>query len=109
MQPVNPAARARFATERLAKENLFDSPRVFLDAWGLEPGQAQAPHRHADADKFYFALEGRGVVTIGGEEHPLAKGELAICPAGLDHGVRNDGPGRLSLLVFMTKPPPAAR
>lgn len=102
--PVDLLAAARFSPEKLVKHNLFDSERIFIDVYGLEPGQAQKPHRHDDADKAYVALEGEGVVTIGDREFTLAKGQLAICPAGLDHGVRNAGGSRLTLLVWMTKP-----
>lgn len=101
--PIDLLAAARFSAEKLVKHNLFDSSRIFIDVYGLEPGQAQKPHRHDDADKAYFALDGEGIVTIGDREFALRKGELAICPAGLDHGVRNAGAARLSLLVWMTK------
>lgn len=103
MKPIDPRARATFRSDKLAKENLFDSPRMFVDVWGLEPGQSQQPHLHADADKVYQALQGRGVVTIGDAEHPLEEGAVAVCPAGRLHGVRNEGPERLVLLVMMTR------
>lgn len=104
MEPIDALARAAFAAEKLKKTNLFDSPRMFLDVYGLEPGQSQPPHRHGDADKVYFALEGDGFVTIGDRQHPLREGQVAVCPAGADHGVRA-GAGRLVLLVMMTKAP----
>lgn len=101
--PIDLLAAARFSSEKLVKHNLFDSPRIFIDVYGLEPGQAQKPHRHDDQDKAYLALEGECVVTIGETEHVLKKGELAICPAGRDHGVRNASAARLVLLVWMTR------
>lgn len=103
MEPIDALAAARFAAEKLAKTNLFDSPRMFLDVYGLLPGQSQKPHRHGDADKVYFALAGHGTVAIGEREFPLGPGQVAVCPAGLDHGVRNDGGESLVLLVMMTK------
>ncbi len=103
MSPIDALSRAAFSPAKLAKTNLFDSPRMFLDVYGLLPGQSQAPHRHDDADKVYFALEGEGVVTIGEECHPFSRGEVAICPAGAAHGVANEGSERLVLLVMMTK------
>jgi quercetin dioxygenase-like cupin family protein len=101
-EPIDALSRAAFAPEKLAKTNLFDSPRMFVDVYGLLPGQAQAPHRHDDADKVYYALEGEGRVTIGEVEHALRAGEVAVCPAGLAHGVRAVG-GRLVLLVVMAR------
>jgi len=104
VNPVDAVGRARFSPEKMAKENLFDSPRMFLDVHGLLPGQAQKVHVHADADKVLHCLEGAGVVTIGDAEHPIRAGEVTVFPAGLAHGVRNDGSERLVLLVMMTRP-----
>ncbi|MBK6941782.1 MAG: cupin domain-containing protein [Planctomycetes bacterium] len=103
MDPIDPTTRVAFAPEKLTKTNLFDSPRMFLDVYGLLPGQAQKPHAHADADKFYLALEGSGLVTIGSREVRLERGHVVVCPAGEDHGVRNDTDANLVLLVSMTK------
>ncbi len=104
LDPLDPLARAAFDDAKPKKVNLFDSPRMFLDVYGLLPGQKQKPHRHDDADKIYYVLEGRGAVTIGDRTHRLDPGRAAICPAGLDHGVENDGGEKLVLLVMMTKP-----
>jgi mannose-6-phosphate isomerase-like protein (cupin superfamily) len=103
MDPIDPTSRVAFHPEKLTKTNLFDSPRMFLDVYGLLPGQAQKPHAHADADKVYFALEGSGLVTVGDREVRLARGQVVVCPAGEDHGVRNDTHEKLVLLVSMTK------
>lgn len=65
----------------------------------LEAGQVQKTHAHAGADKFYFVLEGVGLFIVGDEEREAAKGELIIAPAGVEHGVRNNGNERLSLLI----------
>ena len=106
MNPIDALAAAKFNPDKLGKINLYDSARMFLDVFGLEPGQAQKIHKHDDADKVYFALEGEGTVTIGDREMRLAKGLVAVCPAGLDHGVKNTSTARLVLLVMMTKAAP---
>jgi quercetin dioxygenase-like cupin family protein len=36
----------------------------------------------------------------------LAEGVIAMAPSGQKHGVTNNGPGRLVLLVFMAPKPP---
>lgn len=95
----------RFASEKMQKTNLFESPRMFCDVYGFEPGQAQKPHVHAGADKIYVVLEGRGRFQVGGEERTLGPGHAVHVPPGADHGVVNDGPERLALLVFMAPRP----
>lgn len=93
--------------DKMAKHNLFETPRFFADVYVLAPGQAQAAHAHAGEDKCYFALEGRPRVTSGGSTFDLEPGEIVWCPAGEDHGVTNPGPGRARLLVYMAPHPRA--
>ena len=97
----------RFSPEKLAKTSLFESPQMFLDLYGLEPGQQQKTHAHAGASKFYFVLEGRGLFQIGEERRELGPGELAWAAAGEPHGVENRSRERLLLLVGMAPNPNA--
>jgi len=87
----------------MQKENLFETPRFFCDVYCLEPGQAQKPHRHEDADKVYVTLEGEVLVRVGEESASLPAGAAALAPAGSEHGLENPGPARAAVLVFMTK------
>ena len=103
MNPTDALGHAAFSDEKMKKVNLFDSEHMFLDVHGLLPGQAQKVHTHDAQDKVLHCLEGEGVVTIGDEEHPIRPGQVTVFPAGLDHGVRNDGTERLVLLVMMTR------
>ena len=96
-----------FSREKLKKNVLFQTERLMCDLYCLEPGQSQKPHLHHDSDKVYIVLEGEVTITIGSEEAKLADQMAALAPAGMDHGVRNDGPGRLVLLVFMAPRPPS--
>jgi len=100
------AVRAqRFSAEKLAKTNLFETAQMFCDVYGLEPGQAQKPHAHPAATKFYFVLEGRGTFQIGAEKRELGPGELAWSAPGEEHGVENHSGERLLLLVAMAPNP----
>lgn len=95
----------RFRAEKLSKQNLFTSPRMFVDVYCLEPGQAQQVHSHDGNDKVYYVLEGRCAVTIGDERRELGPGELAVAPSGVPHGAANDSEGRVRLLVWMAPCP----
>ena len=94
-----------FSQEKLKKNVLFQTERLMCDLYCLEPGQSQKPHLHQDSDKIYIILEGEGKFTIGGEEAKLAGQMAVLAPAGMNHGVQNDGPGRLVLLVVMAPKP----
>ena len=95
----------KFDAAKMQKLNLFETPRFFCDVYCLEPGQAQKPHRHDAADKVYAVLEGEVVVRVGDERATLAAGAAALAPAGIDHGVENEGPARAAVLVFMAPRP----
>ena len=98
-------AAAAFSPEKMKKVNLFDSPRMFCDVYGLQPGQEQTAHAHAGADKVYFVLDGVGRFRIGEEEREVGNGYAVLAPAGQSHAVRNPGPGPLTVLVFMAPKP----
>jgi quercetin dioxygenase-like cupin family protein len=95
----------RFAAEKMQKINLFDTERMFCDVYCFEPGQEQTAHAHKGADKVYYVLQGVGQVRIGQDTKELRAGSIALAPAGLEHGVRNPGPERLTMLVFMAPKP----
>jgi quercetin dioxygenase-like cupin family protein len=104
---IDTRAALRTAKDKLLKTNLFESREMFCDVYGLEPGQAQKPHAHAGATKFYFVLEGRGTVRVGAEVRELGPGELAWAGPGEEHGVENRSTARLLLLVAMAPNPNA--
>jgi quercetin dioxygenase-like cupin family protein len=95
----------RFSDEKMQKSPVFESPKYFCDLYCLKPGQDQRIHSHAESDKIYFVLQGRGVFHIAGEEKELVEGEAVIARPGQDHGVKNYSAEDLVLLVFMTPRP----
>ena len=95
----------RFSDEKMQKIPLFESPKYFCDFYCLKSGQEQRIHSHAESDKIYFVLRGKGVFHIAGEEKELASGETVIAKPGQDHGVKNGSAEDLVLLVFMTPRP----
>ncbi|MBI2192505.1 MAG: cupin domain-containing protein [Planctomycetes bacterium] len=98
-----------FSPEKMKKVNLFETDRMFTDIYCFEPGQVQKPHTHEGADKIYCVLEGRGRFQVGREQRHLGPLEITLAPSGVEHGVVNDGPGRLVVLVFMAPHPDAPR
>ena len=95
----------QFSPERMKKNGVFETERFFCDTYCFEPGQTQSPHTHVREDKIYYVLEGRGVFTVGDEARELGPGEIALAPAGQNHGVTNNGQQRLVTLVFVTPKP----
>ena len=100
-----PEALVRFSEEKMVKVNLYESPRMFCDVYGLRPGQEQKEHTHAENDKIYYALSGTCQVRVGEEIRTLEAGQLAVAPAGMVHGVRNESGEEAVLLVIMAPHP----
>jgi mannose-6-phosphate isomerase-like protein (cupin superfamily) len=98
----------RLAPDKMAKVGLARTPRALLDLYCVGPGQAQSVHSHEDQDKIYYVLEGEGRFTLGTAQERLAPGEALVAPAGVAHGLVNEGPTPLLVLVVVTPPPPHA-
>ncbi len=88
--------------DKMYKATIFESPRLLLGLNCLEPGQSDRIHTHPDQDKFYYVIEGEGEFIIGDEILTAGAGETVPVPAGLTHGVRNESPSRLVILMGLT-------
>jgi quercetin dioxygenase-like cupin family protein len=99
---------ARFERDKMGKATLFAGAGMMVGLNAFEAGQEHAAHAHAGTDKLYHVVEGRGEFTVGEAKRTLERGAVVFAPAGVPHGVRNVGAGRLIVLVVMG-PPPAAR
>ena len=95
----------RFSSEKMAKNNVFDSEHMFCDVYCFEPGQVQKPHAHEGSDKVYYVLEGAVDIQIGDETRRLEAGGLAHAAPGVAHGAINPGPANAKVLVFMSPKP----
>jgi mannose-6-phosphate isomerase-like protein (cupin superfamily) len=92
-------------TEKFYKTTLFRGEQLLLGLNCLQPGQVQSPHVHADQDKFYLVLAGNGRFWLGEEQVEAGEGEAVWAPAGLRHGVENQGKQTLTLLVGIAPAP----
>lgn len=91
----------QFSSEKMKKNNLFQTPRFFCDIYCFEPGQEQKGHIHGEQDKIYIVLEGEGTFQVGSEKQVLGSGQGTMAPAGDEHGVKNHTQQQLKVLVFV--------
>lgn len=87
------------------KDTLFEGDHLMVGINCLEPGQVQPVHDHADQDKVYLVMEGRGLFTVGQEVREAGPGEVVWAAAGVPHGVKNKSDARLVLIVNIAPPP----
>ena len=102
---INIADYQKFSSEKIKKNNIFQTPRFFCDIYCFEPGQEQKGHVHGEQDKVYLVLEGKGTFQVGSEKQVLGPGDGTMAPAGEEHGVLNHTKNRLKVLVFVAPNP----
>ncbi len=105
MNVVNISDYQQFSSEKMKKNNMFETPRFFCDIYCFEPGQEQKGHIHGEQDKVYLVLEGQGTFQVGAEKRVLGAGQGTMAPAGEEHGVKNHTDQRLKVLVFVSPNP----
>ena len=101
----NAAALAEFSAAKMTKTSLIQGEKLFAGLNCLEPGQEHGLHAHAGQEKMYFVIEGSAQVQVGEETQVLEPGGVAFAACGVQHSVRNPGPGRLIVMVVMGPPP----
>ncbi|MBM4016013.1 MAG: cupin domain-containing protein [Planctomycetes bacterium] len=104
---ADPRPEAQFHPAKMGKATLFRGAGLLVGLNAFEPGQAHASHAHAGTDKLYVVLDGEGEFEVAGEQRRLGPGGQVFAAAGVAHGVRNVGSGRLLVLAVMGPPPGA--
>lgn len=105
MKVVSLSDYAQFSSEKMKKNNLFQTERFFCDVYCFEPGQEQKGHVHGAQDKVYLVLEGQGTFQVGADRQVLGAGQGTMASAGEEHGVKNHTNARLKVLVFVAPNP----
>ena len=97
--------RAMFTPERMTKLDLVRGDLLFAGLNCFEPGQSQPVHVHANADKFYLVLSGKGEDDRRLDDPGRRAGDAWVgAPAGAPHGV-DEALERTVMLVAMAPPP----
>jgi mannose-6-phosphate isomerase-like protein (cupin superfamily) len=74
----------------LVSETTCDAKRLSITLVEMAPGGVQRPHAHLP-EQMYYILEGFGVMTVDGEEKPVAAGDCIFFPSQATHGLVNSG------------------
>lgn len=68
-----------------------DTPRFTMGIIDFAAGRELEEHVHPDEDDAFYVLEGQLTITSAGEEFAAPPGTFVLAPAGVTHGLRNDG------------------
>jgi len=101
----NAASTAQFSDTKMGKTTIVKGTQMFAGLNCFEPGQEHALHCHAGQEKLYVVMEGTAIVQIGEVQETLAAGGVAFAADGVQHSVKNPGPGRLVVMAILAPPP----
>lgn len=96
MDTVNAIAKARFASARPQRVQLHKDDAVTVDMLCLEPGQSVSAR---EGQWSYYVVMGTATVKVGGQEHRLETGHVAVGAAGERHTLSNAAETRLICLA----------
>jgi|GEM_PF-3025664 len=111
---AGPATPVVAAAAQLARVNppgtaqvveLVRGDNAFLALLTLEPGARVPPHRD-ETEEYIVVVEGGGVLTLNGAEHPLAEGDSVYMAPGAEVSFAN-GPARSTVIQVFAGPAPA--
>ena len=75
----------------------------FVDLTIVPPGCTIGVHTHGPADEeVYIVVAGRGRMRLGNESFEVGPGDVVINDRGGTHGLVNDGPEEVRLVVIET-------
>jgi quercetin dioxygenase-like cupin family protein len=73
----------------------------------MAPGDEFANHVHEESVDIISVVQGSGVLISDGVEYRIQQGDVVYVPAGVDHGMRNDGEETLISVDSQAPPDPA--
>ena len=76
----------------ISREDVCFSPAAWAHAVDIDGAK---PHFHKRSTELYYVLDGTGIVTVGGIEHPVSPGTLVHIPPEVIHSAQ----GRMRVLV----------
>jgi len=85
---VNVFDLVEYKSDRISMKRLLDAGCFNLALICLDVGQEIPPHPEA-YDVVFYVIEGRGVVTVGIEQHTLEAGSMIFSPKEKLRGIRS--------------------
>jgi len=76
---------------------------LLVDIVSYVPGGTSPLHYHREIDHFFFVLDGRGRIEIGGQNHSLHPGTVVWIAAGDPHKVFADPDSPLTFLEYFSR------
>lgn len=88
-----------YAADSIVSKTILDKPVGTITLFAFDAGQQLSEHT-APYDAVVQVVDGRGRLTIGGEQVVVSAGEIAIMPANVPHSVTADEPFKMLLTMI---------
>lgn len=88
-----------YATDSIVSKTILDKAAGTLTLFAFDAGQTLSEHT-APYDAVVQVIDGRGRLTIGGEDNDVRAGEIIIMPANVPHAVTADEPFKMLLTMI---------
>jgi quercetin dioxygenase-like cupin family protein len=86
----------------IVSRTIIDAPAGTVTVFAFDAGQRLSEHT-APFDALIEIVDGTGIVTIDGKEHPVPAGSQIIMPANHPHAVNGDGQFKMVLVMIRSK------
>ncbi len=83
----------------VVSREVINKPQGTVTIFAFDQGEGLSEHT-APFDALVYALEGRVEITLGGEAHEVAEGELIIMPANIPHALTALTPFKMMLVLI---------
>lgn len=82
----------------LMHPSLHGNQKQSLAEATVQPGAGTHLHRHVLTEELYHVSAGSGLMTLGGEQFPVAVGDTVLIPPGTPHRIEATGAEPLRIL-----------
>ena len=98
-QAVSTASLVDVQSGAVVSREVISKPQGTVSVFAFDEGEGLSEHT-APFDALVLALEGRVEVTLGGEPHEVADGEMIIMPAHVPHALKALTPFKMMLVLI---------
>jgi quercetin dioxygenase-like cupin family protein len=99
-KPQGLDALIEYAADSIVSKTILDKPVGTITLFAFDEGQKLSEHT-APYDVVVQVIDGRGILTIGGERVTVAAGQIVIMPSNVPHSVTADE--RFKMLLTMIR------
>jgi mannose-6-phosphate isomerase-like protein (cupin superfamily) len=90
--------------KELMHPKVHGNKRQSLAEASIPIGSRTLLHKHNKSEELYHIHAGNGLITLGGKEFEVTKGDTIYIPSGVPHQIQNTGKRALRILCCCSPP-----